>query len=70
MSNFRGVIFDMGGVMVNFHSPTNIDRLIKAIKAHPEYYRRFVACELGHIAMSDIADFLEIAFPGIVSLIY
>jgi hypothetical protein len=53
--------------MMKFKSTEKVNELIAAIRSNPDYLTRFVDCELGKIPISDIVDFLDIAFPGIVS---
>ncbi|KAI6184616.1 putative Golgi transport protein 1 [Aphelenchoides bicaudatus] len=64
MTNIRGVIFDMGGVMVKFKWPELVPVFMNQLRENPDQLDQYIKCELGLVPFCDLKELFDIPFPG------
>lgn len=64
----KALILDMGGVIVQFKDKSAIGPFIELLRANPALVPRWYDGEEGRLPLSELVDFVEPIFPGIVSV--
>jgi len=62
---YKAVLFDMGGILVQYKDPTAYDRLMKKAKADKQVYQELLNFDNGTQSVDELRSLLDELIPGL-----